>query len=147
MPVSPSSAAFLKVSRGKRPVSSISFACGFTSASANSLTLRCRSCCSSVRSRFTPLPPAKFRDFRNTNSRLRSDNKEAKIRLRWVLLAYSRIGGGSSWHGIRLRARQKTHAEIAKILIENVRIDDKESNGTTQGCADKDCDQGLQSTT
>src|SRR5260221_13181487 len=48
----PSSAAFLKVSRGKRPVSSSSFASGFTSDSANSRTVFWRSFCSSLSSRF-----------------------------------------------------------------------------------------------
>src|SRR5258708_12286766 len=48
MPVSPSSAAFLKSSRGKCPVSSSSFASGLTSDSANSRTLFCSSSCSSV---------------------------------------------------------------------------------------------------
>src|SRR5260370_24710442 len=51
MPVSPSSAAFLKSSRGKCPVSSSSFASGLTSDSANSRTLFCSSFCSSVSSR------------------------------------------------------------------------------------------------
>src|SRR6266851_5696580 len=52
-PVSPSSAAFLKRSRGKCPVSSSSFARGRTSDSANSRTLFCSSFCSSVSSRST----------------------------------------------------------------------------------------------
>src|SRR6267378_7114886 len=52
-PVKPSSAAFLKSSRGKCPVSSSSFASGRTSDSANSRTLFCSSCCSSVSSRST----------------------------------------------------------------------------------------------
>src|SRR5713226_734108 len=52
-PVKPSSAAFLKSSRGKRPVSSSSFAIGRTSDSANSRTLFCSSFCSSVSSRST----------------------------------------------------------------------------------------------
>src|SRR5258708_8723552 len=52
-PVSPSSAAFLKRSRGKCPVSSSSFARGRTSDSANSRTLFCSSLCSSVSSRST----------------------------------------------------------------------------------------------
>src|SRR5260370_14327088 len=52
-PVSPSSAAFLKSPRGKWPVSSSSFASGRTSDSANSRTLFCSSCCSSVSSRST----------------------------------------------------------------------------------------------
>src|SRR5437660_4075661 len=52
-PVSPSSAAFLKSSRGKCPVSSSSFARGRTSDSANSRTLFCSSFCSSVSSRST----------------------------------------------------------------------------------------------
>src|SRR5712692_4919823 len=50
-PVNPSSAAFLKSSRGKCPVSSSSFASGRTSDSANSRTLFCSSFCSSVSSR------------------------------------------------------------------------------------------------
>src|SRR5712691_10011868 len=52
-PVSPRSAALLKSSRGKRPVSSSSFARGRTSDSANSRTLFCSSFCSSVSSRST----------------------------------------------------------------------------------------------
>src|SRR5260370_30784199 len=62
-PVSPSSAAFLKSSRGKCPVSSSSFASGFTSDSANSRTLFCSSFCSSVSSRSTVArshPPKQF---------------------------------------------------------------------------------------
>src|SRR5467141_739819 len=52
-PVSPSSAALRKSSRGKCPVSSFSFASGRTSDSANSRTLFCSSFCSSVSSRST----------------------------------------------------------------------------------------------
>src|SRR6266436_4534214 len=52
-PVSPSSAAFLKRSRGKCPVSSSSFDRGRTSDSANSRTLFWSSFCSSVSSRST----------------------------------------------------------------------------------------------
>src|SRR5712692_8427347 len=52
-PANPSSAAFLKSSRGKCPVSSSSFASGRTSDSANSRTLFCSSFCSSVSSRST----------------------------------------------------------------------------------------------
>src|ERR1700733_2427603 len=52
-PVSPSSAALRNVSRGKWPVSSSSLASGFTSASANSRTVRWSSFCSSVSSKFT----------------------------------------------------------------------------------------------
>src|SRR5580700_481073 len=52
MPVRPSSAAFLKLSRGKWPVSSSSLASGRTSDAANSRTVFSSSACSSVRSRF-----------------------------------------------------------------------------------------------
>src|SRR5580700_3622999 len=52
MPVRPSSAAFLKVARGKWPVSSSSLASGRTSDSAKSRTVFWRRDCSSVRSRF-----------------------------------------------------------------------------------------------
>src|SRR5713101_7132354 len=66
MPVSPSSAAFLKSSRGKCPVSSSSFASGLTSDSANSRTLFCSSFCSSVSSRskdvFSARKPARHLD-------------------------------------------------------------------------------------
>src|SRR5712664_3427615 len=61
-PVSPSSAAFLKSSRGKCPVSSCSFASGRTSDSANSRTLFCNNFCSSVSSRSTV---AHFRQVKN----------------------------------------------------------------------------------
>src|SRR5579862_1821550 len=50
-PVSPNAAAWRKLSRGNAPVSSITRASGFTSASANSRTVRCSRRCSSLRSR------------------------------------------------------------------------------------------------
>src|SRR5260370_17878221 len=64
-PVNPSSAALRNVSCGKCPVSSSSFASGFTSESANSRTLFWSSFCSSVSSRSTVArshPPKQFFD-------------------------------------------------------------------------------------
>ena len=46
---------------GKRPVSSSSLACGFTSASANSRTVRCSSRCSLVSSRCNSMLPIETR--------------------------------------------------------------------------------------
>src|SRR5271163_768219 len=54
-PVRPSSAAFLKSPSGKWPFPSFSLASGRTSDSANSRTLFCNSCCSSVSSKFKGL--------------------------------------------------------------------------------------------
>src|SRR6202021_3113694 len=59
-----------------------SFARGFTSASAKSRTLFCRSCCSSVSSRFKMefLVCRSLKQNMNTNSRLRSANKKGERR-------------------------------------------------------------------
>src|SRR5579863_1679687 len=86
-PVRPNSAAFVKRSRGKWPVSSSSRARGLTSASANSRTDFCSSNCSSVSSKFTRNPGG-FKSARSQSQLLLIETVLIQIFTRYIIFRH-----------------------------------------------------------